>query len=66
MSLGGVAWQKLSFGAMPAKFRPFMQLESPTLATMNQLKTFTKEAFARLTVIIPIGLGKWITLDHVI
>jgi len=66
MSQGGVAWQKLSFGAMPAKFRPFMQLGSLTLATINRWITLTKEAFAWVSVIIPIGLGKWITSDHVI
>jgi hypothetical protein len=32
-----VAWQKLSFGAMPAKFRPFMQLGSLTLATIRKI-----------------------------
>ncbi len=61
-----MAWQKLSFGAMPAKFRPFMKLGFLTLATINRLIRLTKEAFALVTVIISIGLGKWITLDHVI
>jgi hypothetical protein len=32
-----VARQKLSFGAMPAKFRPFMQLGSLTLATIRKI-----------------------------
>jgi hypothetical protein len=35
---------------MPAKFRPFMKLESLTLATINRLIALTKEAIAWVTV----------------